>query len=101
MTVRRETVREMIENLLHEIEEEDVGISLFSTFYQDESDLHFFKKEDRAQVIRILKRLSEDSKQHKTILEKIITLLAGRSHDKSLLSGYKLSNINWFGDSIF
>lgn len=72
----------MIDKLLHEIEEEDIGISLFSTFYQDERDLHFFKEEDREQVIKILKKLSEDSRCHKSLLEKIIGRLEGHCHEK-------------------
>ena len=70
MQIKKEVIHEMIERLLHDIEEEDVGISLFTTFYQDQADLHFFKKEDREQVLKILKKLSEDSKKHKVKKEK-------------------------------
>ncbi len=70
--MKKEEIKKIIEKLLSEIQEEDIGISLFSTFYQNKEDLNFFKEEDRSCVLKILKRLSEDSQRHKTILEKII-----------------------------
>ena len=70
--MKREEIKTIIEKLLADIEEEDIGISLFSTFYQNQDELHFFKEEDREQVAKILKKLSEDSKRHKTILAEVI-----------------------------
>ena len=75
LPVKKEGIREIIDLLLAEIEEEDIGISLFSTFYQNEEELRFFKEEDRDRVLKILKKMSDDSKRHKQILEKIIRLL--------------------------
>lgn len=80
--VEKEEIRAIIKKLLTDIEEEDIGISLFSTFYQNQDDLHFFKQEDREQVIGILKKLSEDSKRHKTILTEVIHHLEHKYHEK-------------------
>ena len=80
--MKKEEIKEIIDKLLTEIEEEDIGISLFSTFYQSESDLRFFKEEDRARVLKILKKVSEDSKRHKGLLEKIIVVLGEKLHEK-------------------
>ena len=79
--MKKEEIREIIEQLLCEIEEEDIGISLFSTFFQNEEELRFFKENDREQVVKILHKLSEDSKQHKGILEKIIAELGKKIHE--------------------
>ena len=73
--MKKEEIKELIEKLLTEIEEEDIGISLFSTFYQNHEELKFFKDGDRDRILQILKKLSDDSKRHKGILEKIITHL--------------------------
>jgi hypothetical protein len=77
----KERTKEIIDRLLREIEEEDIGISLFSTFYQNQVDLCFFKPDDRERVSHILKKLSDDSSRHKKELEEIIVHL-GRSFDE-------------------
>ncbi|HTL47158.1 MAG TPA: hypothetical protein VL688_03740 [Verrucomicrobiae bacterium] len=71
----------LLKRLLRDIEEEDIGISLFSTFYQDQEELRFFSLDDRAKVLNILQRLAEDSKRHKTIVLKIIGRLEARRHE--------------------
>jgi len=76
------TVEQMTEELLHEIEEEDIGISLFSTFYQDRKELCFFKLEDQEKILKILRKLSEDSTHHKKILERILEIFGERRHEK-------------------
>lgn len=73
--LKKEKIREMIDRLLGEIEEEEVGISLLNTHYQNEEELAFFTPEDRERVMIILKKLSDDSHRHKKLLEKIVTLL--------------------------
>ena len=80
--MRKEEIAEIMDKLLREIEEEDIGISLLSTFYQSDEELRFFKEEDRERVLKILKRLSDDSKRHKVMLEKIIDALGKRLHEK-------------------
>ena len=82
MTLKAEEVRGMIDRLLAEVEEEDVSISLFTTFYQNEGELDFFSAPDRERVLTILRRLSDDSKRHKGILEKIITGLGEKHAEK-------------------
>lgn len=80
--MQRIRLKEIIDRLLHEIEEEDIGISLFTTCYQNLDELKFFKDEDREQVCKILKKVSEDSKRHKEILEKLIAHLGERCFEK-------------------
>lgn len=80
--MKKEQLRAMTEELIREIEEEDIGISLYSTFYQTEDELQFFKKEDREIVLKTLKRLAEDSKRHKEILRRVIFLLEKKYHEK-------------------
>ena len=71
----KEEIESIIEKLLLAIEEEDIGISLFTTHFQAEKELEFFLPPDRGQVKKILSKRSEDSKRHKKILEKIIAHL--------------------------
>ena len=80
--VKKEEIKEIMEKLLGEIEEEDIGISLSSTFYQNQEDLLFFKAEDRERILKILKRLSDDSKRHKELLENIINALGEKLYEK-------------------
>lgn len=80
--MKKEEIKGTIEKLLADIEEEDIGISLFSTFYQTGEELHFFKEEDRERVLKILKKLSDDSKRHKGILAKVIAHLEKKIHEK-------------------
>ena len=70
--MNREQAKAVINKLLHEIEEEDVGISLLNMYSQSPSELDFFKEGDREKIISILKTLSEDSRRHKGILVQII-----------------------------
>ena len=74
-TVRNAEVKKLIEKLLDCMQEEDIGLSLFTTHYQDKNELSFFREEDQVRVGRILKRLCEDSKRHKKVLGKIIVQL--------------------------
>jgi hypothetical protein len=82
MVMKQEQIKTIIGKLLADIEEEDIGISLFSTFYQNQEELHFFKEQDREQVLTILKKLSDDSKRHKSILAKVIHHLELKSYEK-------------------
>lgn len=74
---------EIIRKLLAEIEEEDIGISLLTTFYQNKDELDFFRDFDRERVQKILRALSEDSKRHKELLEKAVAELAGRNNHEN------------------
>ncbi len=74
---------EIIRKLLAEIEEEDIGISLLTTFYQNKDELAFFRDFDRERVQKILQVLSDDSKRHKELLEKAVTELAGRNNHEN------------------
>lgn len=78
--MKRVERRRIIEKLLDEMEEEDIGISLFSSQYLDAVDLKFFNEKDRAAVVFILKCLTEDSKRHRVMLEHIIEELGRHSH---------------------
>jgi len=77
--MKKEEIKEIINNLLHEIEEEDIGICLFSTFFHNEEELSFFREADRERVHKILEKLSSDSKHHKVLLEKIINHLGKKA----------------------
>ncbi len=79
--MKKKDIDLMINKLLTEVEEEDVGISLFNTFYQNEEERSFFSEADRGRVLAILKKLSEDSKEHKAVLEKIVTALGKKCHE--------------------
>lgn len=78
MAMKRKEVRKIVESLLSEMEEEDIGISLCTLFYQNEAELAFFSERDRERVLEILKILSEDSRKHKDMLQKIILELEKR-----------------------
>lgn len=78
--MKRVERRRIIEKLLDEMEEEDVGISLFSSQYLDSADLEFFGEKDRQTVIFILKRLTEDSRRHRIMLEHIVEEVGRQSH---------------------
>lgn len=80
--MKTKELKEIIDLLLASIEEEDIGISLYSTHYQEQRELDFFSSADRERVVSILKKLSEDSRRHKAMLEKIISLLGARCHGK-------------------
>ena len=79
--MKKAEVREIVEKLLEEVEEEDIGISLISTHYQAGEELDFFVEADRERVGKVLKRLSDDSRRHKQILERIIVLLGKKIHE--------------------
>ncbi len=73
--LENEKIKKIIQQLLSEIEEEDIGISLLTTHYQGDEELAFFSGPDRGRVVEILRLLSEDSKRHKQLLMKIISRL--------------------------
>ncbi len=79
LPMKKNLIKEIINKLLKEIEEEDVGIGLFSIFSESQEDLEFFKENDRERMLRMLQILSEDSRRHKTILDKIITNLGAKA----------------------
>ncbi len=81
ISMHKEEMKEIMEKLLREMEEEDIGICLFSTFCQNEDELRFFKDEDRERILKILKKLSEDSRRHKGIIEKIVGEFGRRLHE--------------------
>ncbi|MBI3317082.1 MAG: hypothetical protein HYZ85_03655 [Candidatus Omnitrophica bacterium] len=80
--MEKSEITAIIEKLLEEIEEEDIGISLLTTHFQNQEELDFFQKEDKERVIHILEKLAEDSKRHKNILEKIISHLGDIAREK-------------------
>lgn len=69
-------IKEIIDRLLKEIEEEDIGISLLTMHYRSRGELQFFGEDDRRRVIEILGKLSKDSKRHKKLLAVVIQHLA-------------------------
>ncbi len=75
MVSDKEKINGWIKELLLCLEEEDIGVSLFTNHYQEESELDFFSKEDRPGVVKHLKKLTRDSKRHKKFLRALIQLL--------------------------
>lgn len=72
----------IMERLLLQIEEEDIGISLLTTHFQNKDELNFFQPVDRERVSAILKILSDDSKRHKQMLDKIVSHLGENYREK-------------------
>ncbi|MDP3920601.1 MAG: hypothetical protein Q8R76_07340 [Candidatus Omnitrophota bacterium] len=79
MNLRGNEKKAMIGKLLVDMEEEDVAISLFDIFMKNTDELEYFPEEERSRVVKILKRLSDDSKRHKEMLWEIIDRL-GKGH---------------------
>lgn len=69
----KKNIKEFILRLVNEIEEEDIGLSLFTTFYQDKDDLSFFNPVNRERVLKVLKTVADDSRRHKKMIETIIS----------------------------
>lgn len=74
----KKRIRALIKVLLSEVEEEDVGIGLFSIFAASAEDLSFFRQDDKERVLDILKILSDDSRRHKEMLDRIVNALGDR-----------------------
>ena len=70
--LKKEKIKEMIDKLLTEIEEEEVGISLFTTHYRNQEELNFFKSPDKQRVMQIIERITADSNKHKKLLETLV-----------------------------
>ena len=79
--MNKKGIERIIDNLLAEIEEEDIGISLFAIHYSEAGELSFFEESARVQVEKILKTLSADSLRHKKILMRIIGHLEEKCHE--------------------
>ncbi len=73
-------IRILIQKILAEVEEEDVGISLLSRQYQNEEELNFFSKEDQEKICLTLERLAQDSERHKKMLQKLVDFLGEQLH---------------------
>ncbi len=78
--MEKERAGQIIRKLLEEMEEEDVGMSLLTTFSRERSELSFFNVRDEERVLQILEKLSDDSRRHKNILKQIVTCLERRYH---------------------
>lgn len=75
MTSDKEKINGWIKELLLCLEEEDIGVSLFTNHYQEQGELEFFSGEDRPLVVKQLKKLTRDSKRHKKFLRALIQIL--------------------------
>jgi len=74
-------IKLIVEQLSEEMQEEDIGINLFTRHYREEAELKFFKDSDRVRVEAILERLTDDSYRHKEILKKIVKYLEAKCHE--------------------
>lgn len=76
--MKKPQIKNLIDHLLAELQEEDIGISLFTTHYQNKEELNFFAARDKERVLKILERLSAESVHHKQILREIIDMFTER-----------------------
>jgi len=76
-----EKLRSLINTILADVEEEDIGISLLSRHYQNQDELSFFSEADRKTVHQILEKLSQDSEQHKRMLQELVEFLGEKLHE--------------------
>lgn len=77
-------IRALIEKLLSEVEEEDIGISLLSRQYQNELEMAFFNLEDQQKISQILKKLSQDSERHKQMLQELVGFLGEKLNESRI-----------------
>lgn len=73
-------IRLLINKILADVEEEDIGISLLSRQYQNSQELSLFSVEDQDKILRILERLSKDSERHKQMLQELVEFLGEKLH---------------------
>lgn len=73
-------IRLLINRVLADVEEEDIGISLLSRQYQNQHELSLFSAEDQDKVLKILERLSQDSERHKQMLQDLVDFLGEKLH---------------------
>ncbi len=83
--MKPEQIRYLIKQILQDVEEEDIGISLLSRQYQNYSEISFFNETDRQTVFQILEKLSQDSERHKKMLLELVNFL-GEKIDGSRIS---------------
>ena len=74
-------IRALIEKLLSEVEEEDIGISLLSRQYQNKLEMSFFNSEDQKKIVQILAKLSQDSERHKQMLQDLVDFLGEKLNE--------------------
>ena len=75
-----EQIRLLINKVLSDVEEEDIGISLLSRQYRNQHELSLFKSDDQEKTIRILEKISQDSERHKQMLQELVGFLGGQLH---------------------
>lgn len=69
-------LKQVVEKLLAQAENEEIGVNLLTTFYQRDEELAFFPPEEHRKVVRILKTLASDSKKHRRHLKHMIIRLS-------------------------
>ncbi len=79
--MKTEHIRTLINKILADVEEEDIGISLLSRHYQNQDELSFFNEMDRKIVFQILEKLSQDSQRHKQMLQELVDFLGGELNE--------------------
>lgn len=79
--MKPEQIRELINSVLQDAEEEEIGISLLSRHYQNQDELSFFSEIDRKTVFQILEKLSKDSERHKKMLEELVDFLGKKLNE--------------------
>lgn len=79
-----EQLKGLINRVLADVEEEDIGISLLSRHYQNQDELSFFNETDRKTVHQILEKLSKDSEQHKKMLQELVDFLGEKLRESRI-----------------
>lgn len=74
-------IRLLINRVLSDVEEEDIGISLLSRQYQNQHELSLFSAEDQDKILKILEKLSKDSERHKQMLQELVEFLGEQLHE--------------------
>ncbi len=74
-------IRLLINRVLSDVEEEDIGISLLSRQYQNQHELAFFSAEDQDKILKVLEKLSKDSERHKQMLQELVEFLGEQLHE--------------------
>jgi len=82
--MKPEQIRELINSVLQDAEEEEIGISLLSRHYQNQSELAFFNEIDRKAVFQILEKLSKDSQRHKQMLDELVDYLGEKLNEQRI-----------------
>ena len=82
--MQADQINQLIEKILADVEEEDIGISLLSRHYQNQEELAFFNEADRDTVFRVLEKISQDSQRHKKLLYELVDFFGSQMNGSTV-----------------